>query len=191
MTLYIHTFINVFSEIYRRKPILTVNTILSTAGFDFQPGTNNLYFTFLERDWLGNNQPDDYLDYIPLNSTGKNFNWPYCHWIGQGNPDLRSPGPGNAIPDDFMVAPAEETYISNHGITNNSLTNWCQGEYILISVNSDLNSLLIFCEKCFTYCLCLQFSQYPPSCPSIGSSCGGSGGHIRQRYKFSTPLVGQ
>jgi glucose/arabinose dehydrogenase len=103
--------------------------IHSIVGFDFQPGTNDLYFTFLERDWLGNNQPDDYLDYIPLNATGKNFNWPYCHWIGQGNPDLRSPGPGNPIPDDFMVAPAEETYLSNHGIANNSLTTWCQGEY--------------------------------------------------------------
>lgn len=97
------------------------------AGFDFQPGTRDLYFTFLERDWFGNNQPDDYLEMAPLQPIGKNFGWPYCHWVGSGPPDLRSLGPGSALADNMLVAPAEEPLLANPGPNNASLNAWCQG----------------------------------------------------------------
>lgn len=51
--------------------------VRNTVGFDWQPGTNILYFTDNGRDWMGDNEPPDELNKAP--KPGLNFGYPYCH----------------------------------------------------------------------------------------------------------------
>jgi glucose/arabinose dehydrogenase len=57
--------------------------VRNTVGFDWNPKTNELYFTDNGRDWMGNNQPPDELNRAPV--RGMHFGYPYCH--GKGLPD--------------------------------------------------------------------------------------------------------
>jgi glucose/arabinose dehydrogenase len=57
-------------EIYARG-------IRNTVGFDWQPGTNVLWFTDNGRDYLGDDSPPDRLVRDP--KEGLNFGYPYCH----------------------------------------------------------------------------------------------------------------
>ncbi len=55
--------------------------IRQVVGMDWQPGTNLLYFSENQRDWLSEDIPQDKLN--RLSNPGKdNFGFPYCH---QGN----------------------------------------------------------------------------------------------------------
>ncbi|MGA8277018.1 MAG: PQQ-dependent sugar dehydrogenase [Rhodanobacteraceae bacterium] len=51
--------------------------IRNTVGFDWQPGSGQLWFTDNGRDLLGDNQPSDELNRIT--HAGQNFGFPYCH----------------------------------------------------------------------------------------------------------------
>src|SRR5258708_25153814 len=51
--------------------------IRNTVGFDWQPGTNNLWFTDNGIDTLGDDQPPDELNAAP--QAGMNFGFPFCH----------------------------------------------------------------------------------------------------------------
>lgn len=51
--------------------------IRNTVGFDWQPGTNTLWFTDNGRDELGDNIPPDELNRAPKDNM--NFGYPYCH----------------------------------------------------------------------------------------------------------------
>jgi glucose/arabinose dehydrogenase len=51
--------------------------IRNTVGFDWQPGTNTLWFTDNGRDELGDNIPPDELNCAPKDNM--NFGFPYCH----------------------------------------------------------------------------------------------------------------
>lgn len=51
--------------------------IRNTVGFDWQPGTNTLWFTDNGRDMLGDSIPPCELNYAP--EDGMNFGYPYCH----------------------------------------------------------------------------------------------------------------
>jgi glucose/arabinose dehydrogenase len=51
--------------------------IRNSVGFDWQPGTNVLWFTDNGRDNLGDNVPPDELNRAP--HSGMNFGYPYCH----------------------------------------------------------------------------------------------------------------
>lgn len=51
--------------------------IRNTVGFDWQPGTNSLWFTDNGRDMLGDNEPSDELNRVT--SPGQNFGFPFCH----------------------------------------------------------------------------------------------------------------
>jgi len=54
--------------------------IRNTVGFDWHPGTKELYFTDNGRDWLSEDLPNDELNRI--SKVGEHFGYPYCH---QGN----------------------------------------------------------------------------------------------------------
>ena len=54
--------------------------VRNSVGFDWQPETNNLWFTDNGRDNLGDTIPSDELNRSP--QAGMNFGFPYCH---QGN----------------------------------------------------------------------------------------------------------
>ena len=51
--------------------------IRNTVGFDWQPGTNALYFTDNGRDHLGDDIPPDELN--KWTEKGQHFGYPYCH----------------------------------------------------------------------------------------------------------------
>jgi glucose/arabinose dehydrogenase len=52
--------------------------VRNTVGFDFQPGSGELWFTDNQRDWLSEDMPPDELN--RLSEPGKqHFGFPYCH----------------------------------------------------------------------------------------------------------------
>ena len=54
-----------------------VSGIRNTVGFDWQPGTNNLWFTDNGNDKMGDNFPPDTLNEAP--QPGMSFGFPFCH----------------------------------------------------------------------------------------------------------------
>jgi len=75
------------------------NGVRNTVGFDWHPGTNELWFTDNGRDMLGDDIPSDELNYAPR--AGMHFGFPYCH---QG--DIKDPEFGSKRPCTDFVAPA-------------------------------------------------------------------------------------
>ncbi len=71
-----------FGTILRMNPDGTGEEIFAhgvrnSVGFDWQPGTNELWFTSNGRDRLGDGLPPDTLNHAP--DTGLHFGFPYCH----------------------------------------------------------------------------------------------------------------
>ncbi|VVD79077.1 PQQ-dependent sugar dehydrogenase [Pandoraea fibrosis] len=60
--------------------------VRNTVGFDWQPGTNTLWFTDNGRDLLGDDIPDDELN--RLTRTGEHFGFPYCHAGNVADPEF-------------------------------------------------------------------------------------------------------
>lgn len=54
--------------------------VRNSVGFDWRPGSNELYFTDNGRDWLSEDVPEDELNRVTR--TGEHFGAPYCY---QGN----------------------------------------------------------------------------------------------------------
>lgn len=52
--------------------------IRNTVGFDWQPGSNTLFFNDNGRDWLGDDAPPEELNQWS-GKIGENFGFPYCH----------------------------------------------------------------------------------------------------------------
>ncbi|KAI3430519.1 hypothetical protein D9Q98_005112 [Chlorella vulgaris] len=73
--------------------------IRNAAGWDWHPGTGALLWAGMERDEMGNDLPDDILAASYPDQPAVNWAWPYCHWVGQGDPEQRKPGPGTLITD--------------------------------------------------------------------------------------------
>jgi glucose/arabinose dehydrogenase len=51
--------------------------VRNSVGFDWHPGTQELWFTDNGRDWLGENKPNDELNHAP--EKDMHFGYPYCH----------------------------------------------------------------------------------------------------------------
>ena len=71
-----------YAAIFRMKPDGTAleqyaRGVRNTVGFDWNPDTNELWFTDNGRDWFGNDMPPDELNHAPR--PGMNFGYPYCH----------------------------------------------------------------------------------------------------------------
>ena len=58
--------------------------VRNSVGFDWQPGSGDLWFTDNGRDWMGDNLPPDELNHAP--SAGLHFGFPYCHGKGLKDP---------------------------------------------------------------------------------------------------------
>ena len=52
--------------------------VRNTVGMDFQPGTKELWFTNMGRDWGGEDLPNDTLNRL-VRPKGMNFGYPHCH----------------------------------------------------------------------------------------------------------------
>jgi glucose/arabinose dehydrogenase len=59
------------------KPEVVARGVRNSVGFDFQPGTGELWFTDNGRDWMGDDQPPDELN--RLAKPGQHFGFPHCH----------------------------------------------------------------------------------------------------------------
>ena len=73
--------------------------VRNTVGFDWRPGTNELWFTDNGRDMMGDDVPPDELNV--LTADGQHFGYPYCH--GQ---DIADPEFGDERSCGELVAPA-------------------------------------------------------------------------------------
>lgn len=58
-------------------PELFAEGVRNTVGFDWRPGTKELWFTDNGRDWLGDDEPPDELNRAP--GKGLHFGFPYMH----------------------------------------------------------------------------------------------------------------
>jgi len=61
----------------------------NTIGFDFEPGTGELYGMDHGIDWLGDNEQHEELNHIV---KGKQYGWPYIYDDGKFNPQDEPPG---------------------------------------------------------------------------------------------------
>lgn len=60
--------------------------VRNTVGFDWQPGTRELWFTDNGRDMLGDDSPPDELNHAPR--AGMHFGYPYCHGGDIADPEF-------------------------------------------------------------------------------------------------------
>jgi glucose/arabinose dehydrogenase len=67
------------------QPEVVARGVRNSVGFDFQPGTGQLWFTENGRDWLGDDQPPDELN--RLSKPGEHFGFPHCNGEGVADPD--------------------------------------------------------------------------------------------------------
>ncbi len=112
--------------------------VRNTVGFDWDPGSRNLWFTDNGRDWLGDDMPADELNHAPRSSL--HFGFPHCHQgdipdpeFGRGRncaeftPPARKLGPhvaalgmrfytGAQFPIEFR----NQLFIAEHGSWNRS-----------------------------------------------------------------------
>jgi glucose/arabinose dehydrogenase len=112
--------------------------IRNTVGFDWDPRTDELWFTDNGRDWMGDDLPPDELNHAP--EPGMHFGFPYCHGPGILDPeygrdadcaDYTSParplGPhvaslgmrfytGDMFPEEYR----SQIFIAEHGSWNRS-----------------------------------------------------------------------
>ncbi len=73
--------------------------VRNTVGFDWRPGTNELWFTDNGRDMMGDDVPPDELNV--LSEDGQHFGYPYCH-----GRDIADPEFGDKRPCGELVPPA-------------------------------------------------------------------------------------
>jgi glucose/arabinose dehydrogenase len=74
--------------------------VRNTVGFDWHPGTRELWFTDNGRDEMGNEVPPDELN--RLSRPGLHFGYPYCHGGDVADPRFRP------RPCSEFVAPAQK-----------------------------------------------------------------------------------
>ena len=65
--------------------------VRNSVGFDFHPGTGELWFTDNGRDWAGEDGPQDELNRLPMKMIGASFGNPYCHANNIPDPDFIKP----------------------------------------------------------------------------------------------------
>lgn len=119
-------------------PVVVARGVRNTVGFDWHPGTGELWFTDNGRDRLGDDVPPDELN--RLARPGQHFGYPYCHGgtlvdPGLGRPDsCKAPRPPEVALDPHGAAlgmrfytgrqfPAEyrgDVFIAQHGSWNRS-----------------------------------------------------------------------
>jgi glucose/arabinose dehydrogenase len=75
--------------------------IRNTVGFDWQPGSRELWFTDNGRDLMGDDVPPDELNRAPR--AGMDFGYPSCHGRAISDPEF-----GRARPCSATTAPAVE-----------------------------------------------------------------------------------
>lgn len=117
---------------------LVARGIRNTVGFDWRPGTHELWFTDNGRDWMGDDQPDDELNRIT--APNQHFGFPFCHAGNIPDPEFGAGHPcSNYVPPiaklgahvaalgmrfytgtSFPAAYRNNIFIAEHGSWNRS-----------------------------------------------------------------------
>ncbi len=63
--------------------------VRNSVGFDWRPGTQDLWFTDNGRDWMGDDRPPDELNHAP--KAGLHFGFPHCHGRALVDPQFGKP----------------------------------------------------------------------------------------------------
>lgn len=79
---------------------IVAHGVRNTVGFDWQPGTGDLWFTDNGRDWLGDDSPPCELNHVT--EIGQHFGYPFCH---AGN--IKDPEFGDLRPCSDFEPPAQ------------------------------------------------------------------------------------
>jgi glucose/arabinose dehydrogenase len=127
--------------------------VRNTVGFDWRPGTGQLYFTDNGRDWLSEDKPEDELN--RLSKVGEHFGSPYCYegdipdqefgW-GHSCSEFTAPvakmGPhsaslgmrfytGHMFPSEYH----DQIFVARHGSWNRSVK--FGGDVVVVKLNKD------------------------------------------------------
>lgn len=78
-------------------PEIFARGLRNTVGFDWRPGTGELYGVDNGRDNLGDDVPDDEVNLI---AAGGHYGWPFVHGAGVADPELHG-----AMPEDLSPLP--------------------------------------------------------------------------------------
>lgn len=98
-----------YASITRMKPDGTefevfASGIRNTVGFDWDPKSNQLWFTDNGRDWLGDDGPPDELNCAF--KKGMHFGFPYCHGKGISDPEFgKKRSCSDFVPAEFELGP--------------------------------------------------------------------------------------
>jgi len=127
--------------------------VRNTVGFDWRPGTGQLYFTDNGRDWLSEDTPQDELN--RLTKVGEHFGSPYCyqgdildpefgwgHSCSEFTPPVAKMGPhsaslgmrfytGHMFPSEYH----NQIFVARHGSWNRS--NKFGGDVVVVKLNKD------------------------------------------------------
>lgn len=98
----------VYASITRMKPDgsgreIFAHGIRNTVGFDWHPGTKELWLTDNGRDMMGNDRPPDELLHAPR--KGLHFGYPYCHGRDIRDPELGTRPCSDFTPPALELAP--------------------------------------------------------------------------------------
>jgi glucose/arabinose dehydrogenase len=112
--------------------------VRNSVGFDWRPGTTELWFTDNGRDWLGDEKPHAELN--RATQDGLHFGFPYCH---QG--DLPDPKYGEKQPCSAFTPPVQRlgAHVGPHGMTFCTASNW-PADYqnqVLLAEHGSWNSI--------------------------------------------------
>jgi glucose/arabinose dehydrogenase len=78
--------------------------IRNTVGFDWDPGSKELWFTDNGRDNLGDDLPSDELNHAP--KAGMHFGYPYCHQGDTADPEFgKKSGCAEFTPPEVKLGP--------------------------------------------------------------------------------------
>jgi glucose/arabinose dehydrogenase len=127
--------------------------VRNTVGFDWRPGTGQLYFTDNGRDWLSEDKPEDELNRV--SKIGEHFGSPYCyegdipdqefgwgHSCSEFTPPVAKMGPhsaslgmrfytGTMFPSEYR----NQIFVARHGSWNRSVK--FGGDVVVVKLNKD------------------------------------------------------
>jgi hypothetical protein len=84
-------------NVEKREFTVFARGVRNSVGFDWDPGTKELWFTDNGRDWLGDDLPSDKLNHAPR--AGMHFGFPHCHQGDTPDPEYaRGRGCGEFAP---------------------------------------------------------------------------------------------
>ncbi|KEO73889.1 PQQ-dependent sugar dehydrogenase [Anditalea andensis] len=147
------------------QPEIFAHGVRNTVGFDWHPGSKELWFTDNNRDMMGDDIPDCELNHAP--QKGMHFGYPYWHAGDVEDPDFGPKGKGQGAyeapkvklgahvaplgmrfytGDMFPAAYSNTIFIAKHGSWNRSLKVGYNITTVSLEGNADANSHEVFAE---------------------------------------------